>query len=86
MIFFSEKSGVNFSLAFDAYTLELQNILEERCEVSLWYVTAAVWVGGSACQYLIKTNNSRLHFLVKPAFLKKNYWNMDGIATFALLG
>ena len=35
MIFFSEKSSANFSLAFDAYALELQNILEERCEVSL---------------------------------------------------
>ena len=33
--FFSEKSSANFLLAFDAYALELQNILEERCEVSL---------------------------------------------------
>ena len=70
MIFFSEKSSANFSLAFDAYALELQNILEERCEVSQ-QLQCESWVWGSACQYLIKTNNSRLHFLVKPVFFKK---------------
>ena len=71
IFFFLRKAALTFRWRLMLTLLNYKTYLKSDAKSLYDTSTAAVLVWGSACQYLIKTNNSRLHFLVKPVFLKK---------------